>query len=110
MGRQQTGGRRDESDVVVETIYTRFASGKALLLVAVDVAIVGDTPPLPLVHRGTAQRINTRRSFVRGRMQPIGGGSSASVPWPGVLGSTRCLDRSVERSEKPSGYRHRRLG
>ena len=37
--------------VSVETIYKGFGSKKALLREAMDVAIVGDTAPLPYVER-----------------------------------------------------------
>ena len=51
-----------EADVAVETIYLGFASKKALLLEAIDVAIVGDTLPIPLFDREPAQRIHTLRT------------------------------------------------
>jgi AcrR family transcriptional regulator len=48
-----------EAGVAVETIYSGFASKKALLLAAMDVAIVGDTRPVPLYEREEAQLIRT---------------------------------------------------
>src|SRR5689334_13990223 len=48
-----------EAGVAVETIYTGFASKKALLLAAMDVAIVGDTLPIALLDREPARRIRT---------------------------------------------------
>jgi AcrR family transcriptional regulator len=46
-----------EADVAVETIYTGFASKKALLQAAMDVAIAGDTEPVPLLEREEAHRL-----------------------------------------------------
>jgi AcrR family transcriptional regulator len=48
-----------EAGVAVETIYSGFPSKKALLLAAMDVAIVGDTLPVPLFEREPAMRIRT---------------------------------------------------
>jgi len=40
-----------EAGAAVETIYTGFSSTKALLRAAMDVAIVGDAQPVPLIER-----------------------------------------------------------
>jgi AcrR family transcriptional regulator len=45
------------ADVAVETVYAGFGSKKALLGAAMDVAIVGDTAPVPLFERPEAHRI-----------------------------------------------------
>ena len=45
------------ADVAVETVYAGFGSKKALLGAAMDVAIVGDTAPIPLFDRPEAHRI-----------------------------------------------------
>lgn len=45
------------ADVAVETVYAGFGSKKALLGAAMDVAIVGDTAPVPLFDRPEAHRI-----------------------------------------------------
>lgn len=47
-------GMRDiakEAGVSVETVYASFGSKTELLLAAIDVAVVGDTGPLPLSER-----------------------------------------------------------
>src|SRR5688572_16637613 len=41
----------EEAGVSVETIYNGFGSKKALLLAAMDVAVVGDTDPVPFADR-----------------------------------------------------------
>ena len=41
----------DEAGVSVETIYKGFGSKKALLRRALDVALVGDSEPVPLAER-----------------------------------------------------------
>jgi AcrR family transcriptional regulator len=41
----------EEAGVSVETIYKGFGSKKALLREAMDVAVVGDTDPIPFVER-----------------------------------------------------------
>lgn len=46
-----------EAGVAVETIYTGFSSKKALLRAAMDVAIVGDAEPVPLMERGEVQQL-----------------------------------------------------
>jgi len=46
-----------EAGVAVETIYTGFSSKKALLLAAMDVAIVGDAQPVPLIEREEIQQL-----------------------------------------------------
>ena len=47
-------GMRDvahAAGVAVETVYSNFGSKSDLLLAALDVAVVGDTQPIPLVER-----------------------------------------------------------
>ncbi len=46
-----------QAQVAVETVYAGFGSKKALLGAAMDVAIVGDTAPIPLFDRPEAHRI-----------------------------------------------------
>src|SRR5215467_6301005 len=46
-----------EAGVAVETIYTGFSSKKALLLAAMDVAIVGDAKLVPLMEREEVQQL-----------------------------------------------------
>ena len=46
-----------EAGVAVETIYTSFSSKKALLRAAMDVAIVGDAQPVPLIEREEIQQL-----------------------------------------------------
>src|SRR3954467_8410941 len=41
----------EEAGVSVETIYNGFGSKKGLLRAAMDVAVVGDTEPIPFVER-----------------------------------------------------------
>jgi AcrR family transcriptional regulator len=41
----------EDADVAVETIYKAFGSKKALLRQALDVSLVGDAEPVPLVDR-----------------------------------------------------------
>ena len=41
----------EEAGVSVETIYNGFGSKKALLRAAMDVAVVGDTEPIPFIER-----------------------------------------------------------
>jgi AcrR family transcriptional regulator len=51
------------AEVAAETVYAAFTTKSALLLAAVDVAIVGDADPVPLVERaefaaaGTGSRV-----------------------------------------------------
>lgn len=47
-------GMRDvarEAGVAVETVYANFRSKADLLMAAIDVSVVGDTEPVPLVQR-----------------------------------------------------------
>lgn len=46
-----------EAGVAVETVYNGFRSKKALLRAAMDVAIVGDADPVPLIERDMYQRL-----------------------------------------------------
>src|SRR5690349_19691989 len=46
-----------EAGVAVETIYTAYPSKKALLLAAMDGAIVGDAEPISLIDREPARHI-----------------------------------------------------
>src|SRR5207248_8516494 len=41
----------EDAGVALDTVYTAFGSKKALLRAAMDVAIVGDAEPIPLVER-----------------------------------------------------------
>src|SRR5215469_4343176 len=47
-----------EAGVAVETIYTSFSSKKALLRAAMDVAIVGDARPVPVMEREEVQQLH----------------------------------------------------
>src|SRR6478735_12842871 len=46
-----------EAGVAVETIYSGFGSKKALLRAAMDVAVVGDTDPIPWAEREEFRRL-----------------------------------------------------
>ena len=59
-------GMRDvarAAGVAVETVYANFGSKAELLLAALDVAVVGDTQPIPL---GATARVRAARSRVVG--------------------------------------------
>lgn len=67
-------GMRDvarEAGVSVETVYTGFGSKSALLMAAIDVAVVGDAIPVPLDQRseftalGRGRRAERRRAAAR---------------------------------------------
>jgi AcrR family transcriptional regulator len=45
----------ERAGVAIETVYSGFGSKKALLLAAVDVAVVGDAEPIPLFDRPEAR-------------------------------------------------------
>ena len=45
--------------MAAETIYTGFSSTKALLRAAMDVAIVGDAQPVPLIEREEFQQLDS---------------------------------------------------
>ncbi len=47
-----------KAGVAVETVYSGFGSKKALLRAAMDVAVVGDTEPVPLAEREEFQRLS----------------------------------------------------
>ena len=46
-----------ESDVAVQSLYLRFGSKLAILKAALDVAIVGDLEPIPLLEREWVKRL-----------------------------------------------------
>jgi AcrR family transcriptional regulator len=47
----------DASDVAVETIYKRFGNKRNLLAAYIDVSVVGDDQPVPLLEREPVQAI-----------------------------------------------------
>lgn len=47
-----------KAGVAVETVYSGFGSKKALLRAAMEVAVVGDTEPVPLAQREEFQRLS----------------------------------------------------
>jgi len=49
----------EAAGVAVETVYSGFGSKKALLRAAMDVAIVGDAEPVPLVERDGYVKLRT---------------------------------------------------
>ncbi|MFF1611952.1 TetR/AcrR family transcriptional regulator [Amycolatopsis sp. NPDC058278] len=49
----------EAAGVAVETVYSGFGSKKGLLRAAMDVAIVGDAEPVPLVEREAYLRLRT---------------------------------------------------
>jgi AcrR family transcriptional regulator len=58
-----------EAGVAVETIYTGFSSKKELLRAAMDVAMVGDAQPVPLIQRDQFQQL---RQLPAARRLPAG--------------------------------------
>lgn len=48
----------ERAGVAVETVYSGFGSKKALLRAAMDVAVVGDTEPVPLAEREEFRRLS----------------------------------------------------
>jgi AcrR family transcriptional regulator len=49
----------EEAGVAIETVYKGWGSKKALLLAAMDVAIVGDAEPVPLLQRERLLRLRS---------------------------------------------------
>ncbi|RSN19320.1 hypothetical protein DMC61_39860 [Amycolatopsis sp. WAC 04169] len=56
--RTTVGAIATEAGVAVETVYSGFGSKKALLRAAMDVAIVGDAEPVPLVEREPYRKLS----------------------------------------------------
>lgn len=78
--------------MAVETIYASFSSKKALLRAAMDVAIVGDTQPVPLMAREEVQRLrdlpmedrDTCAWSAAGRVAGQGGRLTRRIPSPRI--------------------------
>ncbi|MDX3186823.1 helix-turn-helix domain containing protein [Streptomyces sp. MN03-5084-2B] len=75
--------------VAVETVYSGFGSKKGLLRAAMDVAIVGDAQPVPLVEREAYRRLRAEppRRRLEGAIEIAGRIYSGPVArlWPALL-------------------------
>jgi AcrR family transcriptional regulator len=79
----------EAAGVAVETVYSGFGSKKGLLRAAMDVAIVGDAEPVPLVEREAYLKLRTKppQRRLEGAMEIAGGIYSGPVArlWAALL-------------------------
>ena len=89
------GAIADEAGVAVETIYATFGSKSSILSHLIDVSVVGDDEPVPLLERPeileTEQELDQRRRFSFDRRHQL------RMPATVVLVATRpkCVDTHI---------------
>jgi AcrR family transcriptional regulator len=74
----------EEAGVAPRTVYVRFGTKAALLKRAVDVALVGDTAPVPVAERDWLQRSRTAPTLEE-RIRLLARGSSQIMRRAGAL-------------------------
>lgn len=86
----------DEAGLSVETVYKAFGNKPGLLKAAMDVAIVGDDAPVPMLERDLVQRIQAERDAHR-KLLMYGVHLAESAPRHAPL---QLLTRSAAASDK----------
>ncbi len=86
----------DESGLSVETVYKSFGNKAGLLKAAVDVAIVGDDAPVPMLERALVQRIQAEPDAHK-KLSMYGEHLAESAPRHAPL---QILTRSAAASDK----------
>jgi AcrR family transcriptional regulator len=104
----------DAADVAVETIYKRFGNKRNLLSAYLDVSVVGDHAPVPLLQREevltieaeTDQRRQVRLLAKLARRVLEGAMTAQQVLW-GAAASDRTLEELIAVDDKRRRTTHR---
>jgi AcrR family transcriptional regulator len=89
----------DAADVAVETVYVRFGSKRNLLAAYLDVAIVGDDEPVPLLEREPVRAISEetdQRRQVRLLARLARKVLESAAPAQRVLAGAAAADKSLD--------------
>jgi AcrR family transcriptional regulator len=87
------------ADVAVETVYARFKNKRNLLAAYLDVSIVGDTEPVPLLERPAVQAVRDatdQREQVRLLARIMRGVLERNAPVQAVLRAAAAVDPDLD--------------
>jgi AcrR family transcriptional regulator len=88
-----------EADVAVETVYARFKNKRNLLRAYLDISIVGDTEPVPLLDRPEVQAVRAaidQREQVQLLARIMRGVLVRNAPVHAVLRAAAAVDPELE--------------
>lgn len=104
----------EAADVAVETVYARFGSKRGILLAYVDVSVVGDDDPVPLLERDAVRAVAAEadqyrqvRLLAQLARSILERADRAQQALLGAAASDRSLDELVALDDQRRRFTHR---